>query len=388
MMGAEIAKLWNSTGKGDEDFYNNIDGYVEAANRIADPLIETSMLQGVRDTLETAATYAQNNEAMNILPLLAYNVATGYATQGIPTLGGQIARTIDPTRRSTYTDQEGVAGVLDRQVKKQMNKIPGASMLNQPYVDTYGREQQNGPFNNPLARLGYQMFSPGYLTNINETDADRISREAYEVGNVANTLPKWQSKFKDAEGNRVSPEDYTTASKAYGQANYEIREALANDEWFNSLEGTQKEEIVKGINTIAEHVGNAAIDPNYTKDSKAYNAYKDGGIPGLLDYYKGENAKDIVKESGLSTTSKVSKEIQQDIKNGNTEVANQKLDEATTILNAGINAYGYDVYKTNKANIKNTDDTDDADDPTNGSFDIEAFKHKYQLDVNDNQENH
>ena len=332
MVGAEIAKLWDSTGKGDEDFYNNIDGYVEAANRIADPLIETSMLQGVRDTLETAATYAQNNEAMNILPLLAYNTATGYATQGIPTLGGQIARTVDPTRRSTYTDQEGVAGVLDRQVKKQMNKIPGASMLNQPYVDTYGREQQNGPFNNPLARLGYQMFSPGYLTNINETDADRISREAYEVGNVANTLPKWQSKFKDAEGNRVSPEDYTTASKAYGQANYEIREALANDEWFNSLEGTQKEEIVKGINTIAEHVGNAAIDPNYTKDSKAYNAYKDGGIPGLLDYYKGETAKDTAKDllgdSGVTTNSNAGKAITEAVKNGNMAQAEKLAEQA------------------------------------------------------------
>lgn len=332
MVGAEIAKLWDSTGKGDEDFYNNVDGYVEAANRIADPLIETSMLQGVRDTLETAATYAQNNEAMNILPLLAYNTATGYATQGIPTLGGQIARTIDPTRRSTYTDQEGVAGVLDRQVKKQMNKIPGASMLNQPYVDTYGREQQNGPFNNPLARLGYQMFSPGYLTNINETDADRISREAYEVGNVANTLPKWQSKFKDAEGNRVSPEDYTTASKAYGQANYEIREALANDEWFNGLEGTQKEEIVKGINTIAEHVGNAAIDPNYTKDSKPYNAYKDGGIKGLMNYYKDEAAKDTVKDllgdSGVTTNSNAGKAITEAVKNGNMAQAKKLAEQA------------------------------------------------------------
>lgn len=332
MMGAEIAKLWDSTGKGDEDFYNNIDGYVEAANRIADPLIETSMLQGVRDTLETAATYAQNNEAMNILPLLGYNVATGYATQGIPTLGGQIARTIDPTRRSSYTDKEGVAGVFDRQVKKQMNKIPGVSMLNQPYVDTYGREQQNGPFNNPLARLGYQMFSPGYLTNINETDADRVSREAYEVGNVANTLPKWQSKFKDAEGNRVSPEDYTTASKAYGQANYEIRDALANDDWFNSLEDSQKEEIVKGINTIAEHVGNAAIDPNYTKDSKAYNAYKDGGISSLLDYYKGETAKDTAKDllgdSGVTTNSNAGKAITEAVKNGDMAQAEKLAEQA------------------------------------------------------------
>lgn len=332
MIGAEIAKVWDSTGKGDEDLYNNLDDYIALANRLADPLIETSMLSGVKDTLDTAASAAQNNENLNIPALLIYNTLTGYASQGVPTIAGQIARTIDPTRRSTYTDKEGVPGILDKQLKKQMNKIPGASMLNQPYVDTYGREQQNGPFNNPLARLGYQMFSPGYLTNINETDADRISREAYEVGNVANTLPKWQSKFKDAEGNRVSPEDYTTASKAYGQANYKIREALANDEWFNSLEGTQKEEIVKGINTIAEHVGNAAIDPNYTKDSKAYNAYKDGGISGLLDYYKGETAKDTAKDllgdSGVTTNSNAGKAITEAVKNGNMAQAEKLAEQA------------------------------------------------------------
>ena len=332
MVGAEIAKLWDSTGKGSEDFLNNIDDYVAAANRIADPLVETSMLSGIKDTLETAANAAQYNENLNIPALAIYNSLTGYATQSIPTIGGQVARTIDPTRRSTYTDKEGVAGVLDKQLKKQMNKIPGLSMLNQPYVDTYGREQQNSPFNNAAGNLAYQMFSPGYLSDINETEADRISREAYEIGKTANTLPKWQSSFKDAEGNRVAPEDYTTASKAYGQANYEIREALANDEWFNGLDDPQKEEIVKGINTIAEHTGKAAIDPEYAKDSKAYNAYKDGGISGLLDYYKGQASKSTTKEllgdSGVSINSNAGKAITAAVESGNMKEAEKLAKEA------------------------------------------------------------
>ncbi|WP_034452423.1 hypothetical protein [Butyrivibrio sp. AE2032] len=340
MVGAEIAKLWDSTGKGDEDFLNNIDDYVAAANRIADPLVETSMLSGVKDTLETAANAAQYNENLNIPALVAYNALTGYATQGVPTIAGQVARTIDPTRRSTYTDKEGVAGVLDKQLKKQMNKIPGLSMLNQPYVDTYGREQQNSPFNNAAGNLAYQMFSPGYLSDINETEADRISREAYEIGKSESTLPEWQSKFKDAEGNRVSPEEYTKAARAYGEAEYSIREALANDEWFNGLEDPAKEEIVKEINTISKHVGNAAIDPEYSKDSAAYNAYKDGGIDGLLDYYKGKQAKSVAKESGFSSTSNASKSIQADVEAGNMDAAQEKIDAATYLQNNGLTKPG------------------------------------------------
>ena len=356
MVGAEIAKVWNSTGKEDSDFYDHINEYLETANRLADPLVETSMLSGVKDTLDTAANFVRNNEAINIIPLLGYNLATGYATQAVPTIGGQIARTIDPTRRSTYTDKEGFVGVVDKQIKKQMNKIPGLSYRNQEFIDTYGRTQNNSPFNNPIGNLAYQMFSPGYLNNINETGADRISREAYAVGKNENTLPKWQSKFKDAEGKRVSPEDFKTASQAYGKANYEIRDALSNDDWFNSLDASQKEEVVKSVNTIAEHTGNAAIDPEYDKNSKPYQAYKQGGIPGLLDYYKDQQAGAKAKESGLGATSKAYKEIKEDVKNGNTEAAETKITDAQKITNAGINSYGYGAFKANKSRITNTDD--------------------------------
>ena len=339
MVGAEAAKLWNTTGKGDEEFYKNIDDYVAAANRIADPLIETSMLSGVKDTLETAASAAQYNENINIPALLAYNTVTGYATQGVPTLAGQVARTIDPTRRSTYTDKEGVAGVLDKQLKKQINKTPGLSMLNQPYVDTYGREQQNSPFNNPIANLGYQMLSPGYLSNINETGADQMSREAYAVNNNESTLPKWQSSFKDSEGNRVSPEEYTKASQAYGNAQYEIRQSLSEDSWYNSLSPEEKEEITSKINTIAGHVGKAAIDPEYSVNNKAYNAYAEGGIPSLKDYFKGEadksTAKELLGDSGVTTNSKAGKAVVEAVSNGNMNEAKKLAEQAAKDKAAG-----------------------------------------------------
>lgn len=283
-VGAEAARLWDSTGKGIDDFYNNINTYVEAANRLTDPMIEMSMLQGIKDTLETASSYARNDEAMNILPLLGYNIGMGYISQGIPTASGQIARTIDNTRRSTYTDKEGVAGVIDKQLKKQMNKIPGLSTLNEPYVDTYGREQNNGPSDNAGINLAYQMLSPGYLSDINETKADKMSREAYEVEKDASTLPKWQSSFKDSKDNRVSPKKYTKASKAYGKAEYDIRDAFAKDKWFSSLKPEEKESIVKDINSIAMKVGKNAIEPSYNPDDAAYQAYKSGKAKGLIEY--------------------------------------------------------------------------------------------------------
>jgi len=339
MIGAELQKLWGATGKDDADFYNNIDKYFSIAGRIADPLIETSMLSGVKDSLESAANYARNNEVLSIPSMLMYNTATGYLSQGIPTIAGQIARTVDPTRRSSYTDKEGILGVVDKQLKKQMNKIPWLSMMNNPYVDTYGREQNNSPVENPLARLAYQALSPGYLQKIEETDADKISRNAYAISGEKNTLPEWQSGLKIG-GERVDPDTYTQYAKTYGQANKSIRDALAGDPWFTSQDEATKAEIVGDVNSIANNVGKAAVDPEFTTKSKAYEAYSTGGIPSLIDYYREQQAKAVSKEAGLSVNSNAAKSIQKDILNGDEEAAAQKTDAIEYLKSVGLGKPG------------------------------------------------
>lgn len=384
MVGAELSKLWSATGKDTEDAYNNIDAYVDAFNKITDPLVETSMLSGVKDTLETAANYAKNNETINILPLLGYNLATGYMTQGVPTIAGQVARTIDPTRRATYTDKTGVAGVLDKQVKKQMNKIPGLSTLNEPYVDTYGREQQNSPFNNPVGNLAYQMLSPGYLSDINETGADRVSREAYDVNKAAGALPKYQSSFKDSEGNRVSPSDFTTASRAYGQANFDIRQSLSEDKWFNNLDAVQKEEVIKKINSIAEHVGKAAIDPEYATNSKGYNLYTEGGIPSLKEYFKEETdkstAKGLLGDSGVRTNSNAGKAVVEAVSNGNMEEAKRLADQAAKDKAAGTTTKSGSTSASSSSNDQKSQFK--ADFGSNGSNVYKLYENAKTIDPN------
>lgn len=350
LLGAEIAKVWNASGNEVENWYDHLDEYLNAANRIADPIVETSMLSGIKDTLETAANAAKYDENLNIPTLLAYNTLTGYATQAIPTASGQIARTIDNTRRSTYSDKEGVAGTLEKQGRKLMNKIPGLSQLNEPYIDTYGREQTNSPFNNTAGNLVYQMLSPGYLANVNTTDADKISREVYEAsGGDENVLAKWKSYVKMNE-KRVSPEDYTNYARVYGQTQYDVRNALANDEWFNSLDDAAKTDIINDINTMADHVGKASLDPEYTTGSKPYVAYSEGGIEGLLDYYKGQHDKDVAKgllgDSGVQMNSNAAKAVVAAVSEGNMEEAEKLANQAAADKAAGKSTTSSGSYDT------------------------------------------
>lgn len=334
-LGAELAKIWPATGKDTENLYDNLDGYLAAFTRMADPIVETSMLSGVRDTLTNAATAVQNNDNMDMITSILAGTLTGYATQSIPTFSGQLARTIDNTRRSSYTDKEGAAGAIDRQLKKTMNKIPGLSFLNEPYVDTYGRQQQNSPFGNPIANFAYQALSPGYLADVNTTAADTLSRNMYNIDQDTKMLPAYKGSAK-VGGERVSPEDYTKYATAYGKANYEIRTALANDSWFNSLTPTEQKAIVEGINNVANKVGMAEIDPDFESDEGAYTAYKEFGMEGLLDYYKEttekNHVKNVAKEAGadkkFSVTDSVLKAYEEGITvNGQTI----KGDDAVTM---------------------------------------------------------
>lgn len=364
LMGAEIAKINQSKGVPDEEFYNRSAEYWEAANRIFDPIVETSMMQGVKDSIETAANAARFNENLSIPALLLYNSLTGYATQGIPTVSGQLARTVDNTRRSTYAQNEGTLGVLEKQGRKLLNKLPGLSYLNEPYYDTYGRTQSNSPFEyqsgQPIRNIGrfignagYQFGSPSYVQRINTTDADAMTREVYNDPDVKNpkVFGQWPAS-KKINGERISAKDYAEYSQTRGETDYAIRDALANDDWFMNLPNTEKADILTTIPALADRVGEAEINPDFETSDKAYAAFESGGIPSLLDFYKGKNAdkttESMTADAGYSKNSNAYKSIKEEVAAGNTEAAEQKLTDYEVLKQSFDKSHVLSIYDNAK----------------------------------------
>jgi hypothetical protein len=364
LMGAEIAKINQSKGVPDEEFYNRSAEYWEAANRIFDPIVETSMMQGVKDSIETAANAARFNENLSIPALLLYNSLTGYATQGIPTVSGQLARTVDNTRRSTYAQNEETLGVLEKQSRKILNKIPGLSYLNEPYYDTYGRTQSNSPFEyqsgQPIRNIGrfignagYQFGSPSYVQRINTTDADAMTREVYNDPDAKNpkVFGQWPSS-KKINGERISAKDYAEYSQTRGETDYAIRDALANDDWFMNLPNTEKADILTTIPALADRVGEAEINPDFETSDKAYAAFESGGIPSLLDFYKGKNAdkttESMTADAGYSKNSNAYKSIKEEVAAGNTEAAEQKLTDYEVLKQSFDKSHVLSIYDNAK----------------------------------------
>ena len=299
LLGAEVNKVLKANAVSDKEWYQNLDAWVSSLNAILDPMFETSMLSGIKDTFETAANEIRYNEegaVGGILGALIGNAATGYLTQAIPTVSGQLARTIDPIRRTTDTASEGFLEPLEKQGRKIMNKIPFLSMLNPEYRDARGERQYNSPLpvdyekdsipsvlGKTYGNFMYQTLSPGYYSRVNTTDADRMARDTYnaldESGNPikdSKVFADWKST-KKINGEKLNPYQMQDFRESMGKANTAMRDAIASEDWFNELSGTEQTEILKKLNSVSEKIGQYTVAPDSVNIKDELETYVNAG---------------------------------------------------------------------------------------------------------------
>ena len=287
-VGAEVYNVCQSEGYSLDDFMN-------ALSSISQPMMETSMLDGLNSTLESIR-YSDDDD--NLLATIAGNTATSYLKQGVPTVLGQAARTLDNTRRSTYTEKEGVAGSIDRQIKQIKNKIPVLSESNQPYVDAWGREQSNLNTDNLGQRLFYQTMSPGYLQDVNTTPVDSEIQRLYDSTKDASVMPDYTEN--KVGGVRLTEQEYTDFAKKKGQTQYDLVGACLENDYYNSLDDEGKAKVISDMYSLSKKVASAYVKDDYTSTDKVFNIYQEGGAQAVLDYMK---YRDSVKSAGIESSS-------------------------------------------------------------------------------------
>ena len=341
LVGAEVNKVLKDNAISDKEWYANPDKWLNTINAILDPMFETSMLSGIKDTLQTAANevrYNEENAIGGIMGSLIGNAATNYASQAIPTLFGQVARTIDPVRRTTDTYNEGILGVLEKQGRKAANKIPFLTQINTPYVDAKGQRQYNSPFRGEgvlptLGNLTYQMLSPGYYSQATTNDADVMARNVYNETKEPKVFADWKST-KKINGEKLNPAQMLTYREQMGKANDEVRNLLAHNEDFLNMSYDAQKDVLKSVNTFADKYGESVVNPNFKTTDKLYNAYyKTGSFKGVVDEIVTSHYMD---EAGVKANSNVGKEINEAVKSGDTQKAVEIAETTKTLTDYGL----------------------------------------------------
>lgn len=302
LIGAQIAKDQEDGGE------FNLTQTLDQFRQITQPILDTTMLQGLNDTLNSVS-YADSNDK---LATLGTSALGSFANQFVPTALGQVARTVDDTRRSSYgggdTKTERDIGY---NIRKMENKIPGLSMANEPYIDQWGREEASLDGTDDSAggtflRGAYNMLSPGYVSSENITPVDEYLQGLYGGTNDSYVLPeKASSKITvDSKDYYMTPQEKTEYAKTSGQTAYDIIDSLRQNDMFLKMPEDQQSALVQEAYSVAKTVGGVAAvgDGVSGTNSKAYEAYQQGGVPTLESYLLAKNATDIARDEKREAT--------------------------------------------------------------------------------------
>lgn len=259
------------------------------------PFSEMSLMQGINKTLEDIR---YNREEMPLVTI-GKNLATSYAQQFVPSVSGQIARSVDPLRRSTYgggdTQSERDSSY---QYRSFLNKIPGLSMENEPYIDQWGRTEASldgtgDDADGVAARLAYNMFSPGYFSAENVTPVDELVQRLYDQTGDKNVIPELSPSYVSVDGKYqyFTPGQKTAYAQASGQLSYNMLDELRSNSFFTGLPADEQADIVSQVYDLAGTVGSVSAIPTLdTSDDDAYSVYKSAGTDGAIDFFLSKNA--------------------------------------------------------------------------------------------------
>lgn len=274
LVGAEIGKFF-----AEDEQRSAISYIVDALAAIGEPMTELSMLSGLNDAIESVA-YSDNK-----LTDLALSSTTSYFSQAIPTLGGQIARTADDTRRSNYIDKNSdVPSSIQLFYQKTLGKIPIAENTKIPYVDAWGRTKSTG---NPIGRAAQNFISPGYFSKVEKDSVnDEIARLYVELGEKW-VLPKTADKSFQVNGvtKYLTADEYIAYATAKGQTSRKYAEDLFAHPMYQRMDDTSKAKVLEYLYEYANAKAKSEVSYyDYTSTYATAAKLEKAGVD-PVDYY-------------------------------------------------------------------------------------------------------
>ena len=275
---------------------------LQAMELVTAPLNNMSMLSGLNDTLDNLA---YGGDTDNALMNLFTDSVLSYLSQAVPTIGGQVARTMDGTRRTTYADpNNAMPDSWEKALQKAGNKIPYLSEKNPAYINLWGETEET---ENPLYRFMTNALSPGYVDTIEMDKLDEELLRLYEATGE-NVFPDSAGKSirVDNETKKFTVDEFRTYATALGQTSHEVLYGLTDSKMYRNADDADK---VAGVDMAYQYARALAKTEvsDYELDGWIAKAHE-GATVGLApeDYILYKLACDLV-EAGDSVTQEEAK---------------------------------------------------------------------------------
>jgi hypothetical protein len=218
-----------------------------------------------------------------------------YISQYFPTISGQLAKTIDPTIRSSAASKNSPWKFGEEVLRQNMAKIPGLTYLLEPSTDLWGNESQRSK--NVIIRAFENFIAPySRKSSLKDSVSDELQSlysRTYEDGvipNLPSTYYYGLKKYVKFDGNQyeMSASEYTEFKKMYGQTAYKTLESLFKTNTYKNAADEDKVKLVENAYTYAKDLAKkdflATKDVEYTNTTqKKEKVYKDNNIKTVIE---------------------------------------------------------------------------------------------------------
>lgn len=219
---------------------------------MTDPIFNLSMLSGLNSALDTAF---DSNPTLGVLG----NIAESYAGQYIPTMFGQIAKTISPEKRTTTSTAENSdQKKMETFINRLENKIPFLADTNEPAVDLWGDTEKKNGAGDYLKAVFDNFISPGKLKTTKKSSVDtELNNLGSRLGEMNEIVPGNTSKQeydKKFEGTtyHMSEHDLTLYKKAKGRYSQQGLQELFSTEKYQNMSDVEKKQAIKKVYDAAK----------------------------------------------------------------------------------------------------------------------------------------
>lgn len=249
---------------------------MDSLSSISGPMLELSMLQSLNDLLDSISYAAKSKK----VPGLVESALISYFTQAVPTLFGQLERTGEDKRMSTYTDQNKTLPTnIQYALGRASARIPGWDYQQIPYIDAWGREEKTGTL--PM-RAFNNFLNPAYTSSMNVTPVDEEIQRLYnETGNGA-VVPSRPERNITVDGTEIdlSKEQYEQYATERGQTQFSMLEDLLDSPAYAGLSDEEKAAVVDDVYTYADAMAKAGISDYEPEDwmLNVQNAKRELGV--------------------------------------------------------------------------------------------------------------
>ena len=247
-----------------------VEAILKSFLRVADPMLEMSMLQSLNDALDNIK-YSDYGALSLIV-----NGATSYLGQFLPTIGGQIERTfLEDTRQSTYIDRDSpIPNAVQILLGNWANRIPGIDFQQRDYVDAWGRTESTGE--NVLIRALNNFLNPAYVSRRQSGELEAELQRLYDLGEgFEGVLPSQAQTNTQINDQYLTSEEYNRLQTTRGQTAYDILNRFVGTDAYNNMTDEQKAKFIERVYTYSAEMGKVAAGDNLEdKDSWIRNASK------------------------------------------------------------------------------------------------------------------